>query len=53
LYCGVLDNDPGQADGLALRPGAHVTFAAEHIIAIARPPDGYVLERYGAEFFRT
>ena len=51
LYHGVLDSDPGIADGLALRQGSEVVFSAEHVIAIERPPEGYVLARYGPEFF--
>ena len=51
VYCGVLDNDPGQAEGLALRQGIEVIFAPEHVIAIERPPDGYVRDKYGPSFF--
>jgi len=50
-YCGVLDSDPGEADGLPLRPGVEVTFLPEHVISIERPPEAYVLEKYGADFF--
>ena len=50
-YVGVLDSDPGQAQDLKLRPGHEVLFAPEHVIAIERPPDGYVLERFGPDFF--
>ena len=53
IYSGILDSDPGQAEGLSLRPGTEVTFRPEHVIAIARPPDGYVLEKYGQNFFDT
>jgi hypothetical protein len=53
IYSGVLDGDPGQAEGLSLRPGTEVTFRPEHVIAIARPPVGYVLEKYGQNFFET
>lgn len=53
IYSGILDSDPGQAEGLSLRPGTEVTFGPEHVIAIARPPDGYVLEKYGQNFFDT
>ena len=53
LYCGVLDSDPGRAEGLSLHPGIEVTFAPEHVIAIERPPDGYVRHKYGPSFFET
>ena len=53
LYCGVLDSDPGHDEGLPLHPGIEVTFAPEHVIAIERPPDGYVRDKYGASFFET
>ena len=53
LYRGVLDSDPGQAEGLSLRPGIEVNFLPEHVIAIERPPDRYVLEKYGPNFFET
>jgi hypothetical protein len=51
IYRGVLDSDPGWAEGLALRPGSEVNFLPEHVIKTARPPDGYVLEKYGPAFF--
>jgi hypothetical protein len=51
VYVGVLDSDPGLSPELKLRPGTEVLFAPEHVIAISRPPDGYVQERYGASFF--
>jgi hypothetical protein len=50
-YDGVLDSDPGRAENLALRPGTVVIFGPEHVIAIERPPEGYVFEKYGASFF--
>ena len=53
LYCGVLDSNPGRSDGLSLRQGSDVFFAAEHVIAIERPPDGYVRDKYGPGFFET
>ncbi|MGH7439965.1 MAG: hypothetical protein ACRENE_30110 [Polyangiaceae bacterium] len=40
-YVGVLDNDPGRADGVALRPGTVVLFSPVHAVAIDRPPEGY------------
>jgi hypothetical protein len=51
VYSGVLESDPGVAEGLALRPGDEVNFRAEHVCAIERPPDGYVVEKYGPGFF--
>jgi hypothetical protein len=51
FYSGILDSDPGHADGLSLRPGSVVVFAPEHVIAIGRPPDGYVRAKYGPDFF--
>ena len=53
LYCGVLDSDPGQAEGLSLHPGSALFFGPEHVIAIERPPDGYVRDKYGPDFFGT
>jgi hypothetical protein len=50
-YLGVLDNDPGTAEGLLLRPGAEVLFGPEHVAAIGHPPRAYVLEKYGSDFF--
>jgi len=46
-------NDPGQAEGLPLRPGSEVVFGAEHVIAIERPPEGYVIRKYGTDFFEA
>jgi hypothetical protein len=51
-YDGVLDSDPGRAENLTLRPGTAVTFGPEHVIAVERPPESYVLEKYGADFFK-
>jgi hypothetical protein len=50
-YVGVLDSNPGVAEGLTLRPGTEVLFGAEHIVDIGHPPRSYVVARYGAEFF--
>ena len=52
-YVGVLDSDPGRADGLRLHRGDVVSFLPEHVIAIQTPPRNYVLETYGANFFDT
>jgi hypothetical protein len=50
-YVGVLDSDPGMAEGLRLRSGADVGFGPEHIAAIGRPPREYIVGKYGADFF--
>ena len=50
LYVGVLDSDPGSAEGLTLRRGTHVLFAPEHVVAIDRPPDHYINERLGPDW---
>jgi hypothetical protein len=50
-YVGVLENDPGVAEGLTLRLGVEVRFRAEHVSAIDHPPRSYVIDKYGAEFF--
>jgi hypothetical protein len=49
-YVGVLDNDSGREE-LPLAPGLPLKFGPEHVIAIQRPPDGYVLAKYGPTFF--
>ena len=51
VYVGVLDSDPGAAEGLTLRPGMEILFGPEHVIGIERPPEGYVLEEFGPGFF--
>ena len=51
-YVGVLESDPGVAEGLSLRPGTEVAFRPEHVAAIERPPDGYLLAKYGPDFFK-
>ncbi len=53
LYVGVLDSNPGRAEGLALRPGTEVHFSADHVVDIDRPPEEYVLAKYGANFFES
>lgn len=50
-YVGVLDTDPGRAEGLSLRAGTEVCFGPEHVIAIEHPPEDYVIKKYGLEFF--
>ena len=53
LYVGVLASDPGVAEGLTLRPGTEVLFGPEHVIGIDRPPDGYILEKFGPVFYEA
>ena len=50
LFVGVLDSDPGVAPQLTLRPGTEVLFGPEHVIAINRPPDDYINQRFGPSF---
>lgn len=50
-YVGVLDSDPGIAPGLTLRPGTEVVFGPEHIIDVDHPPQTYVIDKYGPDFF--
>jgi hypothetical protein len=50
-YIGVLENDPGIAEGLTLRPGMEILFRAEHVSDIDHPPRSYVIDKYGVEFF--
>lgn len=50
-YIGVLDNDPGIAEGLTLRPGTEVLFGPEHISALDHPPRSYVIDKFGTDFF--
>jgi hypothetical protein len=49
-YEGVLDNDPGAADGLTLQRGALISFLPEDVADIDRPPDEYLRERFGTAF---
>jgi uncharacterized protein YegJ (DUF2314 family) len=49
-YVGVLDNDPGEAEGLLLHLGDEIVFGAEHVAAIERPPRDYIVGKYGPEF---
>jgi hypothetical protein len=51
-YVGVLDNDPGQSDGLNLREGDDIVFGPEHVAAIDHPSEDYVVRKYGRSFFR-
>lgn len=49
-YLGVLDNDPGYAEGLNLREGDVIAFGPEHVAAIDHPPTDYVVRKYGNSF---
>ena len=49
-YLGVLDNDPGYAEGLNLREGDVIAFGPEHVAAIDHPPMDYLIRRYGNSF---
>jgi hypothetical protein len=51
-YVGVLDSEPGVAEGLTLHSGTELVFGAEHIVEIDHPPRSYVIEKYGTDFFR-
>jgi len=50
-YLGVLDSDPGTAEGLNLHEGDAITFRPEHVAAIDRPSREYILKKYGSAFF--
>ncbi len=50
-YLGVLDSDPGSAEGLNLHAGQLITFRSEHVAEIDRPPREYIEKKYGATFF--
>jgi len=50
-YIGVLDSDPGIAEGLRLQRGDEIAFRPEHVLQIDTPPRDYVLEHYGPRFF--
>ena len=49
-YLGVLDNDPGYAEGLNLRAGDIIAFGPQHVAAIERPPLDYLVRKYGGVF---
>ena len=49
-YLGVLDNDPGYAEGLNLREGDVIAFGPEHVAAIDHPPMDYLVRKYGDLF---
>lgn len=50
-YTGVLDNDPGQSEGLNLHEGDVIVFGPEHVAAIDYPSRDYVVGKYGRSFF--
>jgi hypothetical protein len=50
-YMGVLDNDPGESEGLNLREGDLIVFGPEHVAAIDYPSKDYVVGKYGQSFF--
>jgi hypothetical protein len=50
-YVGVLDNDPGQSEGLNLHQGDAIVFGPEHVAAIDYPTKEYILGKYGRSFF--
>ena len=50
-YQGVLDNDPGESEGLNLRAGDGIVFGPEHVAAIDYPSKEYVVGKYGRSFF--
>ena len=50
-YLGVLDNDPGQSEGLNLHEGDAILFGPEHVAAIDYPSKDYVVGKYGRSFF--
>lgn len=52
-YLGVLDNDPGYAEGLNLREGDVVAFGPEHVAAIDHPPMDYLVRKYGDSFLEN
>ena len=49
-YLGVLDNDPGYAEGLNLRAGDIIAFGPQHVAAIEQPPMDYLVRKYGDVF---
>ena len=50
-YLGVLDSDPGSAEGLNLHEGDVISFGPEHVAAIDRPSREYIVKKYGSSFF--
>jgi hypothetical protein len=51
-YIGTLDNNPGVAENLTLRERDAVAFGPEHVANVGRPPSDYIVEKYGASFFK-
>ena len=52
-YHGVLDNDPGESEGLNLHEGDAIVFGPEHVAAVDYPSKEYVVGKYGPSFFAT
>jgi hypothetical protein len=50
-FVGLLDSDPGSAEGLNLRPGDAIAFGPEHVSDIDRPSREYIVGKYGESFF--
>jgi hypothetical protein len=50
-YLGVLDSDPGSAEGLNLHVGDVITFGPEHVAEIDRPLREYIEKKHGVTFF--
>jgi hypothetical protein len=53
LYVGTLISDPGVAKGLNLRPGDELVFRPEHVCAVDRPPDAFLVAEFGADFLKN
>lgn len=50
IYIGVLDNDPGTRENVSLHERDYVIFRPEHVADVGRPPNDYIVEKYGASF---
>ena len=50
-YVGILDSEPGKAEGLLLHAGDEIMFGPEHVAEIGRPSCDYLIEKYGDGFF--
>lgn len=51
FYLGILDNQPAGIDQGFLDKNSEIYFKAEHIIDIGYPPQDYLEERFGKDFF--
>jgi uncharacterized protein YegJ (DUF2314 family) len=49
-YIGVLDNDPGRAENLALSKGDLIEFDADHVCAIDYPPAEFLATAHARYF---